>query len=144
MTWDDWFSAHAVTAAGKSKDPTQVGAALVSPDGAVILTGYNGPPRGVRDLPDRLVRPTKYLFAAHAEANLISSAARYGIRTAGCRVYVTHLPCAACARSMIQAGIVGVCAGAGTTSMPAEEFEASLVMLREAGVALRVRRMAGK
>lgn len=127
---------HAVHAALKSKDSTKVGAALVAPDNSVRLTAFNGPPRGVRDLPGRFVRPTKYLFAAHAESNLISAAAKAGICTAGCAVYVTHHPCASCARTMIQAGIARVCVGEGTTSMPAEEFEAAGQMFKEASVAV--------
>lgn len=134
MSWTDYYLGFARHAATKSKDTTKVGAVLVGPDGEVRLTGFNGPPRGVHDAPDRFERPRKYLFASHAEANLVAFAAREGIRTAGCRIYVTHAPCAACARTLIQAGIVKVIHGAGTTSMPAEEFEAARQMFREAGV----------
>lgn len=134
MTWLEYLMGFAQHAACKSKDSTQVGAVLVGPDREVRLTAYNGPPRGVRDLPDRRERPTKYLFASHAEANLVAFAAREGIRTAGCTVYVTHFPCAACARTLIQAGIERVVVGPGTTSMPDAEFAAARQMFREAGV----------
>lgn len=136
MDWPTYFLGFAQHAAKKSKDGTQVGAVLVGPDKDVRLTGYNGPPRGVLDLPARRERPTKYLFASHAEANLIAFAAREGIRTSGCMVYVTHMPCASCARTLIQAGIVAVVYGPGTTSMPAEEFEAARTMFKEAGIRL--------
>ena len=125
------FAQHAAT---KSKDSTQVGAILVGPENTVHLTADNGPPKGVRDLPERLERPAKYLYASHAEANLIAFAAREGIRTAGCTVFTTHYPCSACARTLIQAGIKEVYVGAGTTSMPPEEFAAAEVMFFEAGV----------
>lgn len=134
MNWPQYLYGFAAHAATKSKDTTQVGAALVGPEGEVRLTAYNGPPRGVEDRPERFERPRKYLFASHGEANLIAFAAREGIRTAGCSVYVTHHPCAACARTLIQAGVSAVYFGPGTTSMPAEEFEAADVMFREAGV----------
>ena len=134
MDWDAYFMGFAKHAALKSKDSTQVGAALVGQDKEVRLTGYNGPPKGVYDLPERRERPEKYLYASHAEANLIAFAAREGIRTKDCRVYVTHFPCASCARTLIQAGIAEVVAGDGKTSMPKEEFEAALTMLNEAGV----------
>lgn len=134
MNWQDYFMGFARHAALKSKDSTQVGAVLVGPEGEIRLTGYNGPPRGVIDTPARRERPAKYLFASHAEANLIAFAAREGIRTSGCDVYVTHMPCAACARTLIQAGVRRVICGDGTTSMPAEEFDAAAAMLREAGV----------
>lgn len=134
MNWGDYFMGFARHAALKSKDSTQVGAVLVGPNQEVRLTGYNGPPRGVRDLEERRERPAKYLFASHAEANLIAFAARAGIRTDDCSVYVTHMPCAACARTLIQAGVKHVVYGDGQTSMPAEEFEAAAQMLFEAGV----------
>lgn len=128
------FARHAAT---RSKDPTQVGAALMGPDGEVRLTGYNGPPRGVADSPDRFVRPRKYLFSSHAEQNIVAFAAREGIATRGCTLYVTHHPCSACARSIIQAGIACVVTGDGLTSMPAEEFAAAAEMFAEAGVTVR-------
>ncbi len=137
MNWQAYHYGFAVHAAKKSKDSTQVGAVLVGPDNEVRLSGFNGPPRGVLDLPERRERPAKYLFAAHAEANLLNFAAREGIRTKDCTVYVTHFCCAACARSMIQAGIAEIRFGPGTTSMPNDEFEAARAMLTEAGVRFR-------
>lgn len=134
MNWNDYFAGFAKHAALKSKDSTQVGAVLVGPDGEIRLTAYNGPPRGVLDLPARRERPAKYLFASHAEANLIAFAAREGIRTKDCTVYVTHYCCSSCARTLIQAGVAGVQYGPGTTSMPADEFTAAEMMFREAGV----------
>lgn len=134
MNWTQYLYGFAHLASRKSKDTTQVGAVLVGPEKEVRLTAYNGPPRGVKDFDYRRERPTKYLFASHAEANLIAFAAREGIRTAGCTVYVTHHPCSACARTLIQAGIECVVVGPGTTSMPEDEFVAARQMLIEAGV----------
>ena len=136
MKWSDYYMGFAIHAATRSKDATQVGAVLVGPDGEIRLTGYNGPPKGVEDLEERRESPAKYLYAAHAEANLVAFAAREGIRTAGCIVYVTHAPCASCARTLIQAGIREVICGHGTTSMPIEEFTAARLMFREAGVTM--------
>lgn len=134
MNWTAYFMGFAKHAAQKSKDTTKVGAILVGPDGEVRLTAYNGPPRGVLDKPPRFDRPMKYLFASHAEANLIAFAAREGIRTGDCTVYVTHMPCAGCARTLIQAGVKKIVYGDGTTSMPREEFVAAEAMLSEADV----------
>lgn len=134
MLWTEYFMEIARVVAKKSKDSTKVGAILVGPDKEIRLTGFNGPPRGVRDTETRRERPTKYLFASHAEANLIAFAAREGIRTKDCTVVVTHAPCAGCAKALIQAGVSRVVHGDGQTSMPAEEFEAARVMFDEAGV----------
>lgn len=134
MNWHEYLYGFAAHAALKSKDSTQVGAALVGPDREVRLTAYNGPPRNVRDHAERRERPTKYLFASHAEANLVAFAAREGISTKGCTVYVTHFPCASCARSLIQAGVASVVFGPGTTKIAEEEFAAARQMLLEANV----------
>ncbi len=133
--WSEWFMDHAKLAATKSKDSTKVGAALIC-DGSVVLTAFNGPPRGVRDTAARSDRPRKYLFAAHAEANLVSVAARLGIRTDGCGVYTTHHPCAACARSLIQAGIKWVVFGDGSFQALEAEKGPVAEMFDEAGVGL--------
>ncbi|TPI86396.1 deaminase [Mesorhizobium sp. B2-8-9] len=128
------FACHAAT---KSKDTTKVGAVLVGPEGEVRLTSYNGPPRGVQDRPERFERPAKYLYASHAEANLVAFAAREGIRTKGCAVYQTHHPCAACCRTLIQAGISAVYYDASSALDPAkwgDEMEAAATMFREAGI----------
>lgn len=138
MTRKDWyymgFARHAALA---SKDTTQVGAVLVGTDGEIRLSGYNGPPKGVKDDASRFERPAKYLYASHSEANVIAFAAREGIRTKDCTLYVTHMPCSACARAIIQAGVKTVVIGDGKTSMPQNEFDAARIMFEEAGVALR-------
>lgn len=137
MDWSEYLMGFAKHAAQKSKDATKVGAILVGSNNEVILSGFNGPPIGVRDLPERRnKRPEKYLWVSHAEANLIAFAARRGIRTEGCTVYVTHMCCAGCAKALIQAGIKKVAIGDGKTSMPDDEFRVADMMLREAGVAL--------
>lgn len=127
------FARHA---AQKSKDSTKVGAALVDEDRVVRICSFNGPPRGVRDLPERFDRANgeKYFWASHAEQNLIAFAAREGIRTKSCTVYVTHHPCSSCARTLTQAGVARVVIGAGTTSMPDREFEVAETIFREAGI----------
>lgn len=136
MDWPSYLYGFAEHAATKSKDTTKVGAVLVGPEGEVRLTAYNGPPRGVADLAERFERPEKYLFASHAESNLVAFAAREGISTKGCTVYVTHHPCASCARTLIQAGVRRIVFGPGKTSMPVAEFEAAAVMFAEAGVSV--------
>lgn len=137
MNWAEYYMGFAKHAALKSKDSTKVGAILVGPDGEIRLTAYNGPPRGVKDTAARLERPTKYLFASHAEANLVAFAARDGIRTKDCTVFCTHQPCAACARSLIQAGVANVIYNTGTLLGDwSEEQRAAVEMFHEAGVFL--------
>lgn len=134
LNWIKFLMGFATHAATKSKDTTKVGAVLVGPDHVALLTSYNGPPKGVNDYPSRFVRPEKYLYASHAEQNLIAFAARRGIAVEGCTVMVTHMPCSSCARTLIQAGVKQIVYGTGTTMMPVEEFQAAQNMFDEAGV----------
>ena len=135
MNWRKYLYGFAVWAAKKSKDPsTQVGAAAVGPDNELLETGYNGLARGVEDKPERMQRPQKYLWTAHAEENLVTTAARKRLK--GSTVYVTHLCCARCARMLINSGVSRIVCGDGKTNMPQEEFDIAVEMLLEAGVDL--------
>lgn len=136
--WVDRFLGVAHEVASWSKDPsTKVGCVAVSSHGVIVATGYNGIARGVRDLPQRMERPAKYLWTVHAEAAAVANAARSGAQLSGATIFVTHAPCASCARLLLNAGIIGVFYGPGTTSMPADEFEAARIMFEEAGVYVR-------
>lgn len=133
--WIQRFLDVAKTVASWSKDPnTHVGAVAVSDARAVLETGFNGLPRGVNDLPERMERPAKYLWTGHAEENLVAHAARP--RLAGSTVFITHLCCSRCARLLINAGVAKIVCDAGTTSMPDEEFRVAIQALQEAGVEL--------
>lgn len=134
--WRSWMMEMAELASTRSKDSTKVGALLVGKHKEVLMTAFNGPPMFVLDLAERFVRPEKYLWASHAEANIIAFAARHGIKTEGLGMVTTHCPCASCARSIIQAGIEWVAIGKGSTSMPEEEFAAAKTMFYEAGIKL--------
>lgn len=137
MDWDSYLMGFAEHAATKSRDTTQVGAVLVGPNREVRLTGFNGPPIGVCESDARRTRPTKYLFASHAEQNISAFAARAGIPTEGCTIYVTHPPCSSCSRTIIQAGIKRVVIGKGVLNAAGSwdaDIQASTEMFAEAGV----------
>ena len=104
-----WSVVEAV--AQMSKDPsTKVGAIALDDKLNIVATGRNGFPRGVEDTPERYAdRDTKYRLVSHAEQNLIAQAAYSGRSLAGTTLLVSSLyPCANCAKSIIQAGIVRV------------------------------------
>ena len=90
-----------------SKDPsTKVGAVIVSLEGyRVIAAGYNGLPSKYPDNYDNITRDEKNLISTHAEVNAILNAAKNGAATKDCAIYVTELPCAACASAIINSGI---------------------------------------
>jgi dCMP deaminase len=128
--WDTYFIEMAILASTKSKDDsTKVGCVIVSQDNAVLSTGYNGFPRGVKETElvyldanypelasERLIserwhkRPDKYNWVEHAERNAIYNAAREGIALKGSRAYLNWepAPCEGCTRALIQSGVVEI------------------------------------
>lgn len=91
----------------QSKDrSTRIGSVIVGPDSEVRSTGYNGLPRGCNDdIEERQNRPEKYYWFEHSERNAIYNAVRMGLSTKGCTLYTQGIPCADCARAIIQSGI---------------------------------------
>jgi dCMP deaminase len=107
ISWDQYFMSMAYLVSLKSKDKsTKVGCVIVGPDNEVVSTGYNSFPRLLNDnVAERSERPLKYMFIEHAERNAIANAARIGVSTKDCRIYMPWYPCVDCARIMIQSGI---------------------------------------
>ncbi len=108
-SWDELFMRHVYLIASKSKDKhTKIGAVLIK-NNRVISEGYNGICSGVDDnIPERHERPEKYIWYEHAERNCIYSAAKFGISTEGCSIYINALPCPDCCRGIIQCGIKNI------------------------------------
>ena len=111
MNWVDYFYNIAEQVKEKSKDErTKIGAVIVGKDKEIVSTGYNSFPRGIDDWKsERQERPEKYYWFEHAERNAIYNAARIGVSTKGCTMYLTcGMVCADCARAIINAGIVRI------------------------------------
>jgi dCMP deaminase len=145
-SWDEYYLDICKVVAQRSKDPnTQLGCVIVGPAHEIRSTGYNSFPRGIRDdVPERLERPTKYLWIEHAERNAICNAARAGTATEGCTIYVEIMPCMDCGRAIVQAGIREVVISAARMAQYSsayydEHFRMVEVLFLEAGV--RVRRV---
>jgi dCMP deaminase len=143
-TWDQYYLDICKVVATRSKDPnTQIGCVIIGPNHEIRSTGYNSFPRGIRDdVPERLVRPTKYLWIEHAERNAICNAARAGTATEGCTIYVEIMPCMDCARAVVQAGIIQVVVSATRMAQYSSEyynehFGMVEILFREAKVAVR-------
>lgn len=115
------FMPVALAFASLSKYPgTRVGCLILGPGFEVRASGWNGAPRGCKaDEDSRLEnRQERLAWAAHAEANSVANAARCGVTVEGCTMVVTHTPCMACAKLIVQSGIIRV-----ISPLPAPEFE---------------------
>jgi dCMP deaminase len=140
MNWKDYFRNIAHQVKLKSKDKyTQIGTIIVGKDNEIVSTGYNSFPRGIADdANDRQERPEKYYWFEHAERNAIYNAARIGVSTRDCTMYLTcGIPCADCARGIINAGIRRIVCetSGGAIGEKWEEHAArSIIMFNEAGV----------
>lgn len=132
------FTGIAEAVAAMSKDnSTKVGALILGPNLEIRSTGYNGFPRKVDEsIADRHVRPTKYAYTVHGEANAIAQAARVGAPLDGCSMIITSLfPCTGCSKLIIQSGIIAIYAPqTPQNDRWNEEAEIALTMLNEAGV----------
>ena len=129
-----------------SIDPsTKVGAVVVNHDYQQEFIGYNGFPKGVKDLPERYAdREMKYKLVVHAEANAIRKA---GQLARGATLYVWpsfSLPpvCNECAKLVIQASIREVVGYEPDMTDPRvqrwlESISISKTMCEEAGVTWR-------
>lgn len=89
----------------------KVGAVLVKDD-RIISTGWNGMPSGGSNRCEELVQDGGPIAVwvtkpevIHAEANVISFAAKHGMATNGCSLVITHSPCYECSKLIIQSGI---------------------------------------
>ncbi len=142
--WDARFLRLAREISTWSKDrSTQIGAVIVGEDKTPGPYGFNGFPRFVDDdLEARHTRPEKYKWTEHAERNAIYNAARIGVALKGCTMYVTHVPCADCARAIIQVGIERVVVDAASlvdrdfAERWGEDERVTKDMLEEVGVEL--------
>lgn len=104
--WNKRFLMLANHISNWSKDSTKVGAVIADKENRVLSIGYNGFPSGANDdVPERHIRPLKYLYTEHAERNAIFSAAKNGVSLLNSTIYLEWFPCADCARAIIQSGI---------------------------------------
>ena len=117
-SWDSYFMRLAYQVRERSSCHHRKVGALIVRENRILSTGYNQPPSGfphcdeIECIRDALGIPSgqnqEICYAAHAEQNALSQAAKFGISTNGSTIYVTHRPCSICARLIINAGIIKV------------------------------------
>ena len=132
--WDGRFLALAAMVAGWSKDPSaRHGAVLTDARRRVLSVGYNGLPRRIRDLPERLTTPeTRRALTVFAEENaLVQCEIPVG---PGATLFSTGFPPARAAKQIAQRGVSRL-----VCPKPAAETPDAVLardLLTEAGVSI--------
>lgn len=128
MGRDEYFLTMCRLVAKRSHDSqTQCGCVLVKND-VILSTGVNG---FVSGSPDELLpnlRPAKYPFVVHSEANAVINAAKNGIAISGATAYVTGPCCPECTKILAQAGVRDWVIGHNNHSTADKEKELCLFM----------------
>jgi len=145
-SWDEYFLQIARVVATRATCPRRSVGAVIVLDRRILTTGYNGAPRGLRhcppdgpnkDWPEGCMMNGHCVRAVHAEQNAIVQAALNGVSTRRATLYVTCQPCNACAKMIVNAGIVRVVFdGDYPDAFAMEVFkEAAIEVVRMAGAA---------
>lgn len=136
--WDEYFINLLGPVSSKSKDPSRKIGAIAVKNEHIVMTGFNGFPRGVEDMHEyRYAREYKNLFTLHAEANVVSLCSRNGVSLEGCTVYCNLHPCYMCAKLLINAGVAAVKCPIYVLEPKGSElyhFGLANMMFKEAGV----------
>lgn len=115
-SWDEYFMQMAELTAKRSTCLRRNVGAVIVKEKHIIATGYNGAPRGLKHcaelggcLREKLKIPSgqrhELCRALHAEQNAIIQAATLGQSIEDGTIYITHQPCAICAKMIINAGL---------------------------------------
>jgi len=120
-TRDELLMRHALLVAERSTcSRLQVGC-VISRDGRILVTGYNGAPAGMEhcnhdcdcrltfgqmlDHAEFCASQKPCTMSVHAECNAIAFAARHGISVLGAEMTTTDSPCWSCSQLIINAGL---------------------------------------
>jgi len=106
-SWDEYFLKLAMLASERSTCPRMHCGCVLVKDRFVLATGYNGSlPRAPHcDEVGCLIVSNHCIRTNHAEINALCQATRHGVALDGATAYITNMPCTACAKALIAAGI---------------------------------------
>jgi dCMP deaminase len=121
-SWDEYFMKIAEMVGTRATCDRGRSGAVVTRDKRMLTTGYVGAPAGVKDCDEAGhemhtvihadgSRTEHCIRGTHAEQNALVQAARTGVSLLGGTLYAHMTPCYACAKMIINAGIVRVVAG---------------------------------
>lgn len=79
--------------------------AIIMPEPFERSEDWVAKPGQIIETPDLVITDPGCQIAEHAERNAIAFAARHGLALDGSEIHVTHAPCLACSRTVINAGV---------------------------------------
>ncbi len=136
--WDAYFMDITRLVAKRSTCLRRAVGAVIVKDRRILSTGYNGAPSGIRHcreagcLRESMGVPSgerhELCRGIHAEQNAIIQAAYHGVSIRNGVLFCTNLPCAICAKMIVNAGISAIWYESGYADAM------SLEMLTEGGV----------
>jgi dCMP deaminase len=115
-SWDEYFLEIVKVVASRATCDRGRNGAVIVKNKRILTTGYVGSPIGLphcdevghmlHDVVDENGKISKHCVRTiHAEQNAILQAALHGVSTEGATIYVKFVPCFACAKMIINAGI---------------------------------------
>jgi dCMP deaminase len=139
-SWETYFMDITMLVAKRSTCQRRAVGAVLVKDKRLLATGYNGAPSHLKHcldigcLREELKVPSgekhELCRGIHAEQNAIVQAAFHGVSIKGATLFCTNLPCAICAKMIINAGIDKIYFNEGYADSMSKE------MLKEAGIEL--------
>ncbi len=107
ISWQQYFMAMAKVVSLRSTCTRLNVGAIIVRDNRIIASGYNGSVEDSAHCIDEgcYIVNNHCVRTVHAEMNALLQCARFGVRTEGTEMYVTHFPCLQCSKHIIQAGI---------------------------------------
>ncbi|MEK7504859.1 MAG: cytidine/deoxycytidylate deaminase family protein [Patescibacteria group bacterium] len=120
-SWDEYFMDIAELVGSRGTCARGRSGCVIVRDKHILVTGYVGSPVGLphcdevghemhKVINDSGVQSEHCIRTAHAEQNAIAQAAKLGVSVDGGTVYCHMIPCYACAKLLINAGIKKVIA----------------------------------
>jgi dCMP deaminase len=127
-----YYLSIAYVVAQASFDPSsKCGSVIVSKDGRILSTGYNGPLKHSKDEEIPLTRPEKYCHFIHGEENAIIAYSGSYQDIVDSTIYITGRPCHRCLRMIIQKGITRIVFSQNNTKVIDQaDIDAQIIMLR--------------
>jgi dCMP deaminase len=106
-SWDEYFLKLAMLASERSTCPRMHCGCVLVKDRFVLATGYNGSLPGAAHCDEAgcLIVENHCIRTNHAEINALCQATRHGVTLGGATAYITNMPCTACAKALIAAGV---------------------------------------